>query len=50
MSIKNIENEIEFYKEILRLPLLFSTESMAFFECNGQRLLLSLPEKDEFAN
>lgn len=50
VSIKNVENAIEFYKEVLGLPLLFSTESMAFFECNGQRLLLSLPEKDEFAN
>ncbi|MFJ7887012.1 VOC family protein [Lysinibacillus xylanilyticus] len=50
VSIKNVENAIEFYKEVLGLPLLFSTESMALFECNGQRLLLSLPEKDEFAN
>ncbi|MED3803891.1 VOC family protein [Lysinibacillus xylanilyticus] len=50
VSIKNVENAIEFYKEVLGLPLLFSTESMAFFECNGQRLLLSLPEKHEFAN
>jgi methylmalonyl-CoA/ethylmalonyl-CoA epimerase len=50
VSIKNVENAIEFYKEVLGLPLLFSTESMAFFECNGQRLLLSHPEKDEFAN
>ena len=50
VSIKNVENAIGFYKEVLGLPLLFSTESMAFFECNGQRLLLSLPEKDEFAN
>lgn len=50
LPIKNIENAIEFYKEVLGLPLLFSTENMAFFECNGQRLLLSLPEKKEFAN
>jgi len=50
VSIKNVENAIEFYKEVLGLPLLFSTESIAFFDCNGQRLLLSLPEKDEFTN
>ncbi|ATP41394.1 glyoxalase [Solibacillus sp. R5-41] len=49
VPIKNIENAIEFYKDALGLPLLFSTDSMAFFECNGQRLLLSLPEKKEFA-
>ena len=50
VSIKNMERAIEFYKEVLGLPLLFHTETMAFFDCNGQRLLLSLPEKEEFAN
>lgn len=50
VPIKNVENAIAFYKEALGLPLLFSTDRMAFFECNGQRLLLTLPEKDEFAN
>ena len=50
VPIKNVESAVEFYKEVLGLPLLFSTESMAFFDCNGQRLLLSLPEKSEFAN
>lgn len=50
VPIKNVENAIAFYKEALGLPLLFSTDSMAFFECNGQRLLLALPEKEEFAN
>ena len=50
VPVKNVENAIEFYKEVLGLSLLFSTERMAFFECNGQRLLLSLPEKNEFAN
>ena len=50
VPIKNLENAIVFYKDLLGLPLLFSTKNMAFFECNGQRLLLSIPEKDEFAN
>lgn len=50
VPIKNVERAIDFYKEVLELPLLFNTENMAFFDCNGQRLLLSLPEKDEFAN
>lgn len=30
--------------------MLFSTGNLAFFDCNGVRLLLSLPEKGEFAN
>lgn len=50
VPIKKIESAVEFYKEVLGLPLLFQTETMAFFECNGQRILLSLPEKEEFAN
>ena len=50
VPIKNVERAIEFYKEILGLPLMFNTENMAFFDCNGQRLLLSLPEKEEFSN
>lgn len=50
VPIKNMENAIKFYKEVLGLPLLFNTENMAFFDCIGQRLLLSLPEKEEFAN
>lgn len=50
VPIKNVERAIEFYKEVLELSLLFNTDNMAFFDCNGQRLLLSLPEKDEFAN
>ena len=50
VPIKNVESAIEFYKEVLGLPLLFHTENMAFFDCKGQRLLLSLPEKEEFEN
>jgi len=46
---KNIERALQFYKDVLELPLLFHTDSMAFFDCNGVRLLLSLPEKEEFA-
>lgn len=39
-----------FYQEKLDLPLLFRTDNLAFFECSGLRLLLSLPEAEEFAN
>ncbi|MBS4189983.1 VOC family protein [Bacillus sp. FJAT-49705] len=50
VPVKDLEKAISFYKNQLGLPLLFSTDSMAFFECNGLRLLLSLPEKEEFAH
>jgi methylmalonyl-CoA/ethylmalonyl-CoA epimerase len=50
VPVKNLENAIAFYKEILDLPLLFNTDRLAFFECNGMRLFLSLPESEEFAH
>ncbi|WHY78347.1 VOC family protein [Neobacillus sp. WH10] len=50
VPVKVLDRAIQFYKDKLGLALLFNTDSMAFFECNGLRLLLSLPEKDEFAN
>lgn len=49
IPVKDIQKAISFYKDLLGLPLLFNTDNMAFFECNGTRLLLSLPEKEEFA-
>lgn len=47
---KDLERALSFYKDSLGLPLLFNTDTMAFFECNGIRLLLGLPEKEEFAH
>ncbi len=50
IPVKDLSKAIHFYKEVLDLTPLFNTDSMAFFECNGLRLLLSLPEKEEFAH
>ncbi|MDT0161394.1 VOC family protein [Bacillus sp. AG4(2022)] len=50
IPVKNIERAVPFYRDVLGLSLLFSMETMAFFECGGQRLMLSLPEKEEFAH
>jgi methylmalonyl-CoA/ethylmalonyl-CoA epimerase len=50
VPVKDFDRAIHFYKELLGLPLLFNTGTLAFFDCNGVRLLLSLPEKEEFAN
>ncbi|WP_108672486.1 VOC family protein [Peribacillus acanthi] len=50
VPVKNLESAIIFYKETLGLPLLFNTDRMAFFDCNGIRLMLSLPEKEEFSH
>ncbi|MDC2866463.1 VOC family protein [Bacillus sp. BP-3] len=49
VPVKDLDRAIHFYKDKLGLSLLFNTDSMAFFECNGLRLFLSLPEKEKFA-
>jgi methylmalonyl-CoA/ethylmalonyl-CoA epimerase len=48
VPVKNLDQAVHFYKEKLELPLLFTSNGLAFFECNGLRLLLSVPEKEEF--
>ena len=50
VPVKNLAQAIEFYQSKMELPLLFNTDTMAFFDCNGLRLMLSLPEKKEFAH
>ena len=50
IPVKDLDRAIDFYKQKLDLSLLFNTDNMAFFESNGLRLLLSLPEKEEFAH
>lgn len=49
VPVKDLNRALDFYKEKLGLSLLFNTDRMAFFECDGLRLMLTLPEKDEFA-
>ncbi|WP_042147904.1 VOC family protein [Paucisalibacillus sp. EB02] len=50
IPVKDINRALDFYKDKLGLSLLFNTDSMAFFECDGMRLMLTLPEKEEFAH
>ncbi|QPC47887.1 VOC family protein [Mangrovibacillus cuniculi] len=49
IPVKNVDRAISFYHETLGLSLLFQTDTMAFLESNGLRILLSLPEKEEYA-
>lgn len=50
VPVINLDRSVHFYKDKLGLTLLFNTATMAFFECNGLRLMLTLPEKEEFAH
>ncbi|MEO4054324.1 VOC family protein [Solibacillus sp. CAU 1738] len=50
VPVQDLDRAIHFYKDILGISLLFNVDGLAFFECDGLRLLLSLPEKEEFAS
>ncbi len=50
VPVKDINRAVSFYKDLLKLQLLFNTDTMAFFNCEGIRLLLSLPEKEQFTD
>ena len=48
VNVKNVTRAVNFYKDVIGLPLLFESNGLAFFQCGETRLLLSLPEKAEF--
>ncbi|WP_066393145.1 VOC family protein [Neobacillus mesonae] len=50
VPVKDLQRALHFYKEQLEMQLLFNTDTMAFFECGGLRLLLSLPEQEQYAH
>jgi len=49
INAHDLDRAAAFYKDILGLNLLFKAgPSLAFFDCGGVRLMLTLPEKPEF--
>lgn len=44
----DIERAVAFYRDTLGMKFMFQAGQMAFFDCNGIRLMLSLPERPEF--
>ena len=47
--VHDLARAVAFYRDALGLKLLFQVPpKMAFFDCAGVRLMLSLPEKPEF--
>ncbi|MCI0568199.1 MAG: VOC family protein [Acidobacteria bacterium] len=49
LVVHDVEKAVAFYRDTLGLKLLFQAPpKMAFFDCAGVRLMLSLPEKPEF--
>ncbi len=49
VNVHDVDRAVEFYGDKLGMKLLFSVPpNLAFFDCNGIRLMLSLPAKPEF--
>jgi predicted enzyme related to lactoylglutathione lyase len=48
ITTHDVERATQFYRDVLGLDLLFEVSGMAFFNCGGVRLMLSLPSAPEY--
>ena len=48
VNVHDLQRAVAFYQQTLGMKLLFQVPKMAFFDCSGVRLMLSLPETAEF--
>ena len=44
VNVRDLNRAVAFYRDALGLRFLFATPALAFFDCAGVRLMLSLPE------
>jgi methylmalonyl-CoA/ethylmalonyl-CoA epimerase len=47
LPARDLDRAVAFYRDMLAMPFLFQTPNLAFFDCDGVRLLLGLPERPE---
>src|SRR5438552_10225952 len=47
VNVKDLDRATAFYRDVLGMRPLFQVPKLAFFDCGGIRLMLSLPEKPE---
>jgi predicted enzyme related to lactoylglutathione lyase len=50
LSVADVDRSVAFYRDVLGIPFLFAVpgQQMAFFECDGVRLYIGVPESEEF--
>src|SRR5215471_4918499 len=46
--VKDVERATAFYRDVLGMRFLFAFPGLAFFDCDGVRIMLSKPERKEF--
>jgi catechol 2,3-dioxygenase-like lactoylglutathione lyase family enzyme len=47
MIVHDMKKAIAFYRDALGMKFLFEAPNMAFFDCDGVRLMLGLPDRPE---
>src|SRR5450432_3592612 len=47
LSVTNLPRAVAFYRDVLKLDFLFEAANMAFFNCGGVRLMLSISDTPE---
>ena len=50
IAAHDLDRAVAFYRDVLGMRFLFRAGDLAFFDCGGIRLMLSLPERPEFAH
>jgi catechol 2,3-dioxygenase-like lactoylglutathione lyase family enzyme len=50
VSVEDMDRAVEFYRDVLGVPMLFRVpgQPMAFFDCDGVRLYLGIPESEAY--
>ncbi len=48
VNVHDVDRALAFYRDVLGMRFLFQVPKMAFFDCGGVRLMLSLPEGEAF--
>lgn len=48
INVRDVGRATAFYRDTLGMKFLFEVPKMAFFDCDGVRLMLGLPETAEF--
>lgn len=49
LPVQDLARAVTFYRDTLMVPFLFQTPALAFFDCDGVRLMLALPERPDAA-
>ena len=48
IAVHDLDRAVAFYRDVLKMPLLFQAPpGLAFFDCGGMRLMLTLPDGGE---